>query len=190
LIFEITLAGATTFIYRWISTSRRISNWQAEAPVKNRNFIYISLILLLGIGILELIKAAFSKSVLTLSKTVAFSFFGKEYRTDALVDSGNLLCDPLSGIPVMLTTKKQLSLPVDDTSFSDFSDEWKNKIRMIPYHKNRKTVVLYAIKPDTVTVQSKNGEEEISLLIAFDKEEKDYGGFESLLPYAAIANVS
>ncbi len=191
LVFETLLAGMTYYLYSLFAQSRLLSAIRQDSPAENRNYILAAALILFGIGIVKLMKAGMSKTVDTMSKTVCFSFLGKDYSTVALIDSGNLLCDPMSGTPVMLTGRRGVfPTPPNGDSFFDCPSEIRKKVRIVPFRQKGKAHLLYAWKPDRVTLKDEHGEQEISLLIAYDKEGGNYGGFESLLPYAAIADVT
>ena len=49
--------------------------------------------------------------------------------------------------------------------------------------------IIYGIKPDSVMIVRKTKNEKINLTIAFDKEGGSYGGFNALIPAAALQGV-
>ena len=92
-------------------------------------------------------------------------------KTTALVDSGNLLTDPLSGKPVILVSEAaihKLYPVINDTNIGD-----DLKIRLIPSKSVGGEKLLYGIIPDAVTVNGKNAD---VVLVVEDVPEDHYGG--------------
>ena len=64
----------------------------------------------------------------------------------------------------------------------------KKRIRLIPVTMGDRTHVLVGVKADKVKLIKAEGEEEISVTLAIDKEGGDYGGYKALMPSAALDN--
>ncbi|HOP10846.1 MAG TPA: sigma-E processing peptidase SpoIIGA [Oscillospiraceae bacterium] len=104
---------------------------------------------------------------------------------EAVVDSGNMLCDPISGLPVAVTPESAVS-PLFTGDAARFfcgdgvcSDEvWRRRVRLIPCKTVGGGGLLPGFLPDTVKI----GNKDIKLLIAVsDKLDQDG---ETLLPTA------
>ena len=104
---------------------------------------------------------------------------------EAVIDSGNLLCDPISGLPVAVTPESAIS-PLFTGDAARFfcgdgvcNDEgWRRRVRMIPCKTVGGGGLLPGFLPDDVKIENKA----VKLLIAVsDKLDRDG---ETLLPSA------
>ena len=102
---------------------------------------------------------------------------------EAVIDSGNMLCDPISGLPVAVTPESAIS-PLFTGDASRFfcgdgvcNDEgWRRRVRMIPCKTVGGGGLLPGFLPDDVKIGNKG----VKLLIAVsDKLDRDG---ETLLP--------
>lgn len=127
-------------------------------------------------------------------KTVKISVFvgKKSVSFDALCDSGNLLCDPISGTPVITVSEKTVAPVIIDFStvlagdFSDFSGVSHN-IRFIPHKTATGSSVAAAFLPDRVTITVKNKKRDVKCLIMPAKLSDDYfGGYPATVPSSVI----
>ena len=97
---------------------------------------------------------------------------GKEYAFNALVDTGNLLCEPMSGLPAAIAYLPELSARAGIP---------------VPTSTAMGEGVLYALKPDRVWVSGAPNIE-LPLLIALSKT--PLHGADMILPAMAINNRS
>ena len=115
-------------------------------------------------------------------------FDGKETEISALVDSGNLLEEPVSGTPVIfLKGKAARSLPVYllcamKNGAASLSSENVGKLRVIPSRTVTGNGVLLAAVPEKLDLLTGGVWESRRALIAVDFSDGDYGGFEALVP--------
>jgi stage II sporulation protein GA (sporulation sigma-E factor processing peptidase) len=99
--------------------------------------------------------------------------YGQVVETDALVDTGNQLTDPISKEPVMVIEHKKLAqiLPAQFTALFDTKEkpslndqidalkdpEWSTRIRLIPFSSlGNQNGMLLGIKPEKVLIQDGN----------------------------------
>ena len=118
-------------------------------------------------------------------------FLGQAVRTEALVDSGNLAIDPMDMRPVMLLKRRLAEefLPQGVLHLSDpdlLDRDIRRRIRLIPVSRGGVTHVLVGVRADKVSVISDEGEQEVSVTLAIDREEGSFGGFDALMPSAAL----
>ena len=141
-----------------------------------------------------MIVAIFSNNQSSKSKELEIEVAGKSIRAEALVDSGNLALDPMDMRPVMLIKKSCASalLPEEVIELTDpdkLTKEMRKRIRLIPISMGGKTRVLTGVRVDKVKVIGDTRESEIIATLAIDKEGGNYGGFELLVPSAALCDV-
>ena len=136
----------------------------------------------------------FSNSQSEGSVEVEISFLNNNTVLSAFVDSGNLAVDPMDMSPVLLIKKEAAKkfLPnniIELSNIDELDKNIKKRIRLIPITRGGATHVLVGIKADKVKLINKEKYEELSLTIAIDKEGGTFGGFDALMPSAALDNV-
>jgi stage II sporulation protein GA (sporulation sigma-E factor processing peptidase) len=98
---------------------------------------------------------------------VIFQVGGKEFSIKGLVDSGNQVYDPISRLPVMFVSLKNIEkdMPAEIIRLTDqpeaiiygsqpIAPEWESKMRIIPYKVVGKDhQLLIAVKPDSLLLK-------------------------------------
>lgn len=112
----------------------------------------------------------YKESKSTSYKEVCVYIGGKHTCFRALIDTGNMLSEPISNTPVMVVELEKLRnvLPEklydtlesadisDNVLFDDEKDSFKSRIRIIPYTSlGEQNGLLMGFKPDSVTVSGK-----------------------------------
>ena len=116
------------------------------------------------------------------------AFDGKEKELTALVDSGNLLEEPLSGTPVIFLKRKAAEiLPASLLSAmqmgaASLSPSDAGRLRVIPGRTVSGDGILLAAVPEMLFLSEGSVWEAKRALIAVDFTDGDYGGFEALVP--------
>lgn len=115
---------------------------------------------------------------------------------DLLCDTGNLLRDPYSDLPVIVLCADSLDGLLGktgihrrfDTASSD--DAVKYKIRYIPVKTSAGSTLMPAIMADKISISGKNNREnEVKAVIAVDRFTKgSYGTSDGLIPYSLVSN--
>lgn len=98
-------------------------------------------------------------------------------RVTALVDSGNLITEPLSGRPVLLVSEAAIKKLYPVICVDNLGEN--RKIRLIPSRTISGEKLLYGIAPDAVRV---NGKPKDIILVVEDVPEDHYGGYGALCP--------
>ena len=165
---------------------------QIATAVQNRRLLILSVLLLLSIGIIRLLLVLFYHSTSEKSARVKIELCGRVIECDALVDSGNLLKDPIDLTPVMMikadAVKKLFPQGMPRMGDSDFGGGLNHFIRLIPINKNGNKTVVVGIRPERAYIVSGKRYSEIKLTFIIDEEEGRYGGYEALLPLCALEN--
>lgn len=97
---------------------------------------------------------------------------------DALCDSGCLLTEPISGIPVIIAGSKALEAFLPSMNPENPS----LRLRMIPADGVCGHRLLRGFVPERVTVDGR----EVSAVIAADESGTDYGGFDGIVPAGLV----
>ena len=147
------LGGIMTALYTWLN--------RLELPLDALEHDGLSVWLFAGLAALSGILAAkggwlFGRSKRTRTVTVEAVLFGKSVVLCGMVDSGNLLKDPISGRHVIVAERKKLEkiLPTDFPRAGGdlFSMDLAPKLRLIPAKTATGEGVLTAIVPDSLVI--------------------------------------
>ena len=159
----------------------------------NRKALIFSLIILLIIGALRLFIMLFSDSINEKSTRIRIELREKSLELDALIDTGNLVKDPMNMNPVIFL-KKSSAQSIFPSSVIDLSDidslgaDYRKRIRLVPVTRGKETHVMTGVRVDKVIIIKENHKEEINATIVIDKEDGTYGGYYALAPYVALGS--
>lgn len=159
----------------------------------NRKAIVFSLIILLVIGALRLFIMMFSDTINEKSTRIRVELGEKSLEVDALVDTGNLVKDPMNMNPVIFLKKNSAqeiipSSVIELSHIDTLGHDFRKRIRLIPVTRNATTHVMTGVRVDKVFIIKENYKEEIDATIVIDKEEGTFGGYYALAPYVHIGN--
>lgn len=125
--------------------------------------------------------------------------FGKEVSFRALLDSGNLLTDPLSGRRVVVVGESAVRaalpkellrmLATDPPDPARLPYAVARRIRLIPVGSIGGRRLLVGVVPDQLILHAGNGgEKKIDAILAIDTEGRtDYGGCQGIMPMSLAA---
>lgn len=145
-------------------------------------FALLSALATWGLGKLFRRKRAVRTCVLRMR------FEGKEKQMTALVDSGNLLEEPVSGTPVIfLKGRAARILPTHllvamKQGVASLSADRAVDLRVIPGNTVAGSGILLAAVPESISLLSDGAWEDRRALVAVDFSEGDFGGFDALVP--------
>ncbi len=191
LIFESLTGAAVSFIYGVLDKYTAEIFEGEKGGAVNRKMLFLSLVVLIIIGVFKMIVSFFSNSESEGSVDVEISFGNNKAIASAFIDSGNLAIDPMDMRPVMLV-KRELAEELFPQNVIELSDidsldrNMKKRIRLVPITRGGETHVLVGVKADSVKVA---GGEEIAVTIALDREGGTFGGYKALMPSAALTDV-
>lgn len=188
-IASFLISGAVNFVYGILD--KYIDNSFLDiSTTTNRKAIVFSLIILLIIGALRLFIMMFSDTVNEKSVRIKIEIADKSIEVDAIVDTGNLVKDPMNMSPVIFL-KRECAEKIIPSSVIDLSNidclgaSYRKRIRLIPVTRNSKTHVMTGIRVDKVFIIKNNFREELDATVVIDKEEGTYGGYYALVPYVS-----
>ena len=195
IIFEALVGGIVTFIWSFLDKYLYEKLESAAGGEVNRKLLAFALIVLLSIGVFKMLVSIFSNTKCAGSVVLEIDFLDKRITTEAFIDSGNLAIDPMDMRPVLLikTELARLLLPENVIHLRDpdtIDREIRRRIRLIPISRGGATHVLTGVRADHVRVITDTDKsEEVSVTLAIDREEGSYGGYDALMPAAALENV-
>ena len=193
LIFEALVGAAVSFIWGILDKYIPKMFSEAEGGAVNRKMLFLALIILLSIGVFKMIISFFSNVESEGNVEVEVSFLDEKALFSAFIDSGNLAVDPMDMSPVLFI-KRDLAAKIFPENIINLSNidsldrSIKKRIRLIPITRNGQTHVMLGVKADYVKVIYGDKVEEISVTLAVDKEGGNYGGYQALMPSAALEN--
>ena len=190
---ELTIGGVVYFGYSVID--RYFSDFLelADGGSENQSALIFSILILLAIGVFKLLIMLFSNSSSEKVVKIKIEIENNSVEADALIDSGNLVKDPMNMNPVLFV-KPSLAekiLPtnvIELTKIDNLDMKYQKRIRLIPVTRGGSTHVVTGIRVDKVSLLNA-GKDEISVTVAIDKEGGSFGGFEALMPSAAVNDV-
>ncbi len=159
----------------------------------NKKAIVFSLIILMIMGVLRLFVMMLSDSIEEKSRRIIIKVEDKSIEVDALIDSGNLVKDPMNMNPVIFIKRcyAEKIFPksvIDLSDIDSLSKNFRKRIRLIPVTRDSQTHVMTGVRVDSVIFVIEKRTEEVNATIVIDKEEGTYGGYYALAPYVAICN--
>ena len=193
LIFEALVGGAVSFIWGLLDSYSSTIFEGAIGGAVNRKMLFLSIIVLLSIGVFKMLVSFFSNIESEGCVDVEISFLDNTAVVSAFIDSGNLAVDPMDMSPVLILKEDVAKsiLPENIVSLCDIDGldkKIKKRIRLIPVSRGGATHVLVGVKADSVRVVNDKTKEEIKVTLAIDKEGGTFGGYLALMPSAALDN--
>ena len=151
----------------------------------NRTLLLFAMAILFVYGILRLFRSAFINKLSEKSAKIKIKLLDKTVCVDCLVDTGNLLVDPLDSTPVLLLKEniwgQLVSFDIRNPRNANNS-AYAKYLRIIPIKRGSSNEICYGLRPDYACYITKSGEEEIKLVFVLDKHEGSFGGYYGLLP--------
>lgn len=195
-IISLLLGGIITFLYSALNRVFAAADFSArDNTVKAAVFILLGAIGALCINISNRILYCAVRTKMASIKVVLDK---KTVTLDALVDSGNLLRDPISGRQVIVVTMASVEpvLPFDirriiksnSYDLSDLSMRNARRIRLIPAKGIGGNRTFIALVPDRIELIGKEGKkEELDALIAVEDSKKyNFAGYNAVMPATLI----
>ncbi len=186
-ILELLIGGVVSFFYSKLDDYFGSLFEKIEGGAENRRLLVISLIILIAIGVLRVFIMIFGSSRGYGTAKVTIKLFEKSVQAEAMIDSGNLVRDPMSMRPIIFI-KRELAVKIFPENLIELSDldgldkRIRKRIRLIPVSKGDVTHVYTGVLPDSVQFNGDEGVNELDLIVAIDKEEGTYNGYLALAP--------
>ena len=186
------ISGVVNFVYSLMDKYLKHVLIESNESA-NRKVLVFSIIILLMIGALRLFIMMFSNSINEKSVRILIEVCDKTLALDAMIDTGNLVKDPMNMNPVIFLKKNYAEkiLPnavLELSNIDSLTPEFRKRIRLIPVTRNAHTHVMTGIRVDKVIVFNGSSKEQINATIVIDKEEGTFGGYYALAPYVAVCS--
>ena len=192
LIFLSLVSSIVSLV--WNLLEEAFSDYIIENDIINRKMLFFALITLLTIGVFKMLISLMGTGKIKTKVFFEIKFLNSKCSAEALIDTGNLVIDPLGMKPVLIIKRDLAKSFLSDriinlTNLDDLDKSVKKRIRLIPISKNGATHVYVGLVPDEVVIYNNEKKHYIDVTVAIDKEGGDFGGFLALMPFSAINNV-
>lgn len=188
LLFEILIGGVVYFFFELFK--KYFPTSEGGADIHNRGLLFLSVTVLLSMGIIKLLFILFDGARSERSVTVRIELLGEKIECTSLVDSGNLARDPMDSSPVIFLKRACAEglFPegIPELDGGTVPEKYKRYVRLIPINCGGVCKIVYGVRPDRVSVMLGKKEERINVTVAIDNEGGAYGGYEALMPVSAL----
>ncbi len=186
------ISGVVSFVYGLLD--RYIDNHFIDtSDSTNRKAIIFSMIILLIIGALKLFIMIFSDTVDEKTVGLHIDLGAKSIELEALIDTGNLVKDPMNMNPVIFIKRCEAEKIIPDSvinlhDIDRLGNDFRKRIRLVPVTRGTATHVMTGVRVDRILIMKDKKAEEINATLVIDKEEGTYGGYYALAPYVAACD--
>ena len=186
IVLMALIGGVVHFLYSVLS---KYFAYQPTSQPQNRKLLILSILIIIAFSVIKLISVVFSKTKVERNVKIAISLMGKRVECDALVDTGNLLHDPIDSTPVMLIAQCLADkimpggVPQDINSIPA---HLASRVRIIPVMKGVERKIYIGFLPDSVEVKMKKEWERVKLIFVVDRDARDFGGYFALAPASLL----
>ena len=182
-VFETLIGGFVSSLFYILDKYLAPKLSESAMGAQNRSFLLLALLILAAYFAIRLILSIFEGRGAQRSVKLSGSFGEENFEISCLVDSGNMLRDPMANVPVIVAKKSALPKisKLMEGKFEDF--EVKKRIRIIPTNSLGGEKILMGIRLDNVKIDSYNVEE---CIIALDESGGSFGGYDALVPSAIL----
>lgn len=123
------------------------------------------------------------KKVSTTTMKIEVKFGTNTLVADVLVDSGNLVTEPFSALPVVILSSSVFPSPLDKPSFENSPVP----LRAIPIRTETGLGLLYGFIPDSITLCPPfEKRRKVDAVIGIDVDNTDFAGQDGLLPGSLV----
>lgn len=188
---NIGLGGIMTALYSLVG---RISDAFGAMPVSggpSTSPLLFSVITLVSTAVSLLYGRFRSRSGSKRRINVTVDAFGCEFGAELLCDSGNLLCDPYSGKPVVIISEAFLDgkLPTElinaarmPERIASLTEPAAHRVRLIPAGSVTGQGILLGFTPDRLCMEGR----ELDAVVAIGIGITDFGGADGIIPQTLL----
>ena len=180
---SLLMGGAVSASYSFIdSIMSDFSSGGATVPGRKIPFHIFVIIVILCAVTSYVTSRIFAQSKDIKDAYITAVLAEKKIDMHLLVDSGNLLHDPLSGAPVIIVTNEKFKRLTGCDSNAVFQNEKLiSKLRCIPAHAAGGDMMLYGIIPDKIYIGTKKEKVPMKAVIAAC-DGTDFADFDGVVP--------
>ena len=195
------LGGVISSFYNMLTSLFSSYNFSGDTIPKSKNaFLFLALAAFCSLLIL-LFRRIFSREIEERFCKLEIEIKGRKKKINALIDSGNLLEDPISAKKVIIVTLKSIKPIISDALFKELSkgiDGIKNlpfedsaRIRIIPVSGIASNKIILGYRADKIEVELiKNGKPVIfsvdAIVGIISEESRSFSGYDAIMPESLI----
>ena len=186
IVLMTLIGGAVHFSYSILS---RYFAYQPTSQPQNRKLLILSIIIVIAFSFIKLISTVFSRTKSEKNVTVGIKLMGRRVECDALVDSGNLLIDPIDSTPVMLINQSIADKIIPGGVPQDMNSipmTLRHYVRIIPMMIGNTRKIRVGFLPEITEIRIKNKWERIKLIFIVEKDAVNFGGYPALVPASVL----
>lgn len=153
-------------------------------------------VLAVGVFLTLFIVRMFFSSPKAESCELEVHIFGSNIKTAALVDTGNLVTEPISGLPVIFISKKAISpfyngsdlgvLCGDVSHIDRLSPDTRCRVRVISVKRVGEAKLLFGVMACGIALSINKEKKKVNACVVIEDTE-GYGGYDALLPSTLLA---
>lgn len=148
--------------YTTLGSKMNYSNGEYYIDLSLGTIIILSIVFYFLIKLFNIILIGKSQTVMI--KEIEITHNGKTACTNALIDTGNNLYDPISQKPVMLVEKEIINKIIKSDIQNNYEYIKKHRMRIVPFlDATGNSSIIYAFKPDKI--YNKSDREEIENIL-------------------------
>ncbi len=187
MIFETLIGGAVNFSYALLDKFLYPSLREETSP-QNRKLLILAILILFTFGVVKLIFLIFSGSKSERNIEIIIKVLEKEIKLSALIDTGNLVLDPMSARPVIFIKSKEV-----ERVFPEFRNQnlentsLKTRLRLIPIDSVGGKKILIGIRTDQIIFDDNKKSDNV--VIAIDEDSGTYGGYNAIVPLSLLEEI-
>ncbi len=120
MLISISIGGLATFIFYFFNLSNFIGNF-VKVYIQNFSLSFLVISIVIFYIFLKLVIFWYQKVIIQKQKFYNIEIFlnGNRVKLNALVDTGNSLCDPISGKPIIISEFEKIK-KILPSEFNDF----------------------------------------------------------------------
>jgi hypothetical protein len=168
---------------------RRYTSGEAGETIQSV-VLYGAILFLILYAVWNISAGWIKKKLNSKTTDVEIYYKGERLLMSGLVDSGNLLREPLTGYPVILVKSQSLETILTDEMVSTLKSgvvEGSAKVLAIPVHSGGVRRMLFGFIPDALFISGgKNGRAQESAVVAMDDLGDSFAGCQCLVPLTLL----
>ena len=167
-------AGAMIGVKNIMSTNDiEVSNFSVYLDISPVTLIFFTLVCYVLLSVYSKLTAG--RTAQKSACKVTISNMGKSVTLDGLIDTGNALTEPFSGLPVVIVSRKSIYhlLPEEIKDFGAENPQPSRNIRLIPYSSIGGEGLLTGFMPEGITIESEGRESRTENVYVAASERED-----------------
>ncbi len=189
LVFETVFGGAVSSLYTFLDKVLGPYLDGVSIGAQNSRLLLILAIILMSYGLIKLAIAVLGRASSGKVCHLRFRISEININTDGLVDSGNLLTDPIYQRPVILVKRHALSAlfsAYGEGALCEVSSPLYTRIVLLPMKSIGGSRILYGVRPDEVEIIIDKKSSLVNAVVAIDDTDGKFDTQDALVPASLL----